>query len=447
MSRLLLEGGTLIGLSRRDDVRPETDLYVEDGTVVAVGEESRVAASRPGEPVERLDARGKWVLPGFVQAHLHLCQTLLRNGPEELELLPWLERHVWPGEAAHDPETLAVSARLGLAECLSSGVTAVLDMGTVRHSDTLFRCAARSGIRYTGGNALMDDPETTPVNLRAPAAEALGETERLRAAWHGRERGRLRVAVQPRFAVACTEPLLRDAAEYARELDLVVHTHASENREESTLVRRRSGMGNIPYLDAVGLLTEKTCVAHAVQTDEADWRLLSKRGTAVAHCPSSNLRLASGICPVPELSRAGVRVALGSDGAACNNRLDPFREMRLAAFLPQTRPAPERLPAFEVLRMATVNGACALKLPGAAALAAGGRADFVLLDPDAGWSFPHDWTTEPYSAIVYSMGPENVFATIVDGVVRYRAGDPTVAGLKPSPAEVRRAVRTMRERM
>src|SRR5712691_13244846 len=114
MRRLLVERGRLIGLAEPGDVRPETDLYAEGGTIRAVGEEARPLAEVPGEPVERLDARGRWVLPGFVQAHLHLCQTLLRNGPEELELLPWLERHVWPGEAAHDVETMSVSGRLGL---------------------------------------------------------------------------------------------------------------------------------------------------------------------------------------------------------------------------------------------------------------------------------------------------------------------------------------------
>src|SRR5215831_17269989 len=271
MSRLLVEKGTLLGLRSPEDILAHTDLYAEDGTIRALGEEAGRMASRPGEPVERLYASSKWIIPGFVQAHLHLCQTLLRNGPENLELLPWLERHVWPGEAAHDAETMTVSARLGLAECLSSGVTAVLDMGTVRHADALFRVAARAGIRYTGGNVLMDDPETTPINLRARASEGLAETERLRAAWDGRDRGRLRVAVQPRFAVSCTDRLLRMAAEYANERGLVIHTHASENRGETELVEERSGRGNLAYLDATGLLTDRTCVAHAVQTDEADW--------------------------------------------------------------------------------------------------------------------------------------------------------------------------------
>jgi len=446
MSRLLVEGGTLLGLRQPGDVRPG-DLYAEGGTIRAVGEEARRLAAVAGEPVEKLDAGGKWVLPGFVQAHLHLCQTLLRNGPEELELLPWLERHVWPGEAAHDVETMGISARLGLAECLASGVTAVLDMGSVRHADALFRAGGRAGIRYTGGNVLMDDPETTPVNLRARAADGLAETERLRSYWQGRDRGRLRVAVQPRFVVTCTERLLRSAAEYAEEKTLLVHTHASENRSEIDLVRARTGSGNIAYLERMGLLTSRTCLAHAVHLEDGDFKRLADRGTSVAHCPSSNLKLSSGVCPVTDLRAAGVRVALGSDGAACNDRLDPFREMRLAAFLPRSANPPRALSSFDVLRMATWEGADALALPGEQGLVPGGRADLVLLDPEAGWSMPHDWSPEPYGAIVYSMGRENVFATVVDGVVRYRASDPTVMGLKPSPAEVREAVRKLKSRM
>ena len=447
MSRLFVEGGTLIGLKEPGDIRPATDLYAEDGAIRAVGEEARRHAERPGEPVERLDARGRWVLPGFVQAHLHLCQTLLRNGPEDLELLPWLERHVWPGEAAHDAETMAISARLGLAECLASGVTAVLDMGTVRHADALFRAASRAGIRYTGGNVLMDDPDTTPVNLRAHAEEGLAETERLRSFWHGRDRGRLRVAVQPRFVVACTEKLLRRAAEFAAEKNLAIHTHASESRQEVELVRARTGSGNIAYLEEMGLLTPRACIAHAVHLEEGDGERLASRQAKVAHCPSSNMKLSSGICPVVDLQASGVRVALGSDAAACNDRLDPFGEMRLAVFLSRALSPPRRLSAFEALRMATWQGARALDLSGEDGLVPGGRADLALLDPEAGWSLPDAWSEEPYGAVVYSMGRENVFATVVDGVVRHRASDPSVMGLKPSPREVREAVKKLKSRM
>jgi cytosine/adenosine deaminase-related metal-dependent hydrolase len=447
MSRLLIEGGTLIGLAEQNDVHPDTDLYAEGGTIRATGTQARARAASPGEPVEKLDARGRWVIPGFVQAHLHLCQTILRNGPEGLELLPWLEHHVWPGEAAHDPETLDVSARLGLAECLASGVTTVLDMGTVRHSDALFRAAGRAGIRYTGGNVLMDDADATPINLRARAEDGIAETERLRSYWQGRDRGRLSVAVQPRFAVACTERLLRMASEYAADRKLVIHTHASENRSEVDLVRARTGIGNLVLLDRLGLLTSRTCVAHVVHPENGDGPRLAASGTTVVHCPSSNLKLGSGVCPVSALRAAGVRVALGSDGAACNDRLDPFREMRLAAFLPGTANPPGKLSAFDVLRMATWEGASALGLPDGNGLAPGGRADLVVLDPDAAWAAPHGWAPEPYAAIVFSMGPANVMATIVDGVVRYRASDPTVMGLKPRSAEIKTAVTKLKSRM
>ena len=449
MNRLLIEGATLVGLTSPADVHPDTDLYAEEGRVRATGPEARRGAEeseRGGAAVERLDARGLWALPGFVQAHLHLCQTLLRNGPENLALLPWLRSHVWPGEAAHDAWTMSVSARLGIAECLSAGVVAVLDMGTLRHSDALFEAAGAAGVRYTGGNVLMDDPETTPPYLRATAEDGLAETERLYAKWHGGEGGRLSVAVQPRFAVSCTDRLLKAAASLAREKNLVVHTHASENRSECELVLRRTGMRNLAYLDAVGLLGPKTCVAHAVQTDEEDFRLLALRQTAVAHCPWSNLKLASGVCPVGGLRRAGVRVALGSDGAACNNLLDPFHEMRLAALLPAAR-GEQDLSAYEVLRMAATDGAAALGLHGPGGFVPGARADVVLLDPDAGWSLPDDWTAAPHGAIVFSMGRENVAATVVDGVVRYRREDPSVGGLKPSPQEVREATRALRSRV
>ena len=447
MSRLLVEGGTLVGLADRGDIRPAIDLYAEDGMIASLGEEARRSAGSGRGPLERLDARGKWVLPGFVQAHLHLCQTLLRSGPGDLELLPWLTSHVWPGEAALDAETMAVSARLGLAECLASGVTAVLDMGTVRHSEVLFRAAARAGMRYTGGNVLMDDPRTTPEDLCVPADEGLAETERLHAEWHGRERGRLRVAVQPRFAVACTDGLLRAAAALAAAKGLTLHTHANESRAECALVLERTGLENLAYLDAVGALTPRTCVAHAVQTGPAEWRLLAERRATVAHCPASNLRLASGVCPLPALRRAGVPTALGSDSAACNDRLDPFRDMRLAALLPRSRRPPEVLSAFDALRIATAQSAPALDLPGLDGLAPGGRADLVVLDPEAGWALPEGFDGEPYTDIVYSMGRENVRATVIDGVVRYRAEDATVGGLRPPAGEVRAAVRRLRVRM
>ncbi|HEX2757487.1 MAG TPA: amidohydrolase family protein, partial [Thermoanaerobaculia bacterium] len=203
MTPLFVENALVIGMTRPSDVTSGGHVLVEDGVITALhGDAERRARqiAAAGRPIERLDARGLWLLPGFVQTHIHLCQALLRNGPDDLPLLPWLRTHVWPGEAAHDEATLEVSARLGLAELLSGGTTAILDMGSVRHTDAVFRAAEASGLRVTSGNALMDDPATNPEDLRAGTDESLEEVERLAKKWHGAADGKLRVAYCPRFA-------------------------------------------------------------------------------------------------------------------------------------------------------------------------------------------------------------------------------------------------------
>ncbi len=353
-------------MTRPSDVTESGHLLAEDGVITALhGDAERRAheIAAAGRPLERFDARGLWLLPGFVQTHIHLCQTLLRNGPDDLPLLPWLRTHVWPGEAAHDEATLEVSARLGLAELLAGGTTAILDMGTVRHTDAVFRAADASGVRVTSGNALMDDPATNPDELRAGMDEALEETARLAKRWHGAGGGKLRVAYCPRFAVSCTDRLLRSVAARARANGFLVHTHASENLEEIALVLQRTGKRNVAYLDDVGISGRHVVLAHVLHTDDAERALLAARGTTVAHCPSSNLKLASGICPVPEYRAQGIPVTIGADGAPCNDRLDAFTEMRLAALLPKVRLGPGALSAWDVVRMATAEGASALVSP------------------------------------------------------------------------------------
>jgi cytosine/adenosine deaminase-related metal-dependent hydrolase len=351
---------------------------------------------------------------------------------------------VWPGEAAHDEETMAVSARLGLAELLSGGTTALLDMGTVRHTDAIFRVAEEMGARVTGGNALMDDPSTNPAELCAPAAEGLAETERLAKRWHGAASGRLRVAWTPRFAPSCTDGLMREVGARAKAEGRLVHTHASENRGEVELVRQRTGRCNIGYLADVGIAGPHVVLAHVIHTDEAEREMLASLGTNVVHCPSSNLKLSSGICPVPEYLSLGIRVALGADGAPCNDRLDVFSEMRLAALLPKVRLGPSALSAWQVVRMATVGGAEALGLGREiGTLEAGKRADFVLLDPREGFALPTTWRSDPYGPIVYSFDRGHVVATYVDGEARFHRTRKSRSALSPPPDAVDAAVRKL----
>ena len=446
MNILLVEGARVLGMTRPDDVTPDGALLVEDGAIVALHGDARkrgAEAVAAGRRLERVNARGLWLIPGFVQTHIHLCQTLLRNGPDDLSLLAWLKTHVWPGEAAHDEASLEISARLGLAELLAGGTTALLDMGTVRHTDAVFRAAEASGMRVTSGNALMDDPSTNPEDLLMGASESLAETERLAKRWHGAAGGRLNVAYCPRFAVSCTDGLLRTVAARARSNGLLVHTHASENTDEVALVVARTGKRNVTYLDSVGISGSHVVLAHVIHADRDERALLAAHGTTVAHCPSSNLKLASGICPVPEYRAQGIRVTLGADGAPCNDRLDPFTEMRLAALLPKVRPGAGVLSAWDVVRMATADGAAALGIP-AGTLETGRRADFVLLDPGSGFASPTAWRDDPYGPIVYSMDRSHVVATYVEGVLRYRRGEPFP--LKPTAEEIDAAVTALKRR-
>jgi cytosine/adenosine deaminase-related metal-dependent hydrolase len=446
MTPLLVENALVIGMTRPGDVVPGGALFVEDGAIAARDAEAQTRArayAAAGRPVERLNAKGMWVLPGFVQTHVHLCQTLLRNGPDGLQLLPWLSTHVWPGEAAHDDATLEVSARLGLAELLSGGTTSVLDMATAYYTDAVFRAAAASGLRVTSGNALMDDPGTNPAGLFRDTQAALAETGRLAKAWHGGNGGRLRVAFCPRFAVSCTDRLLREVGERAKAEGFLVHTHASENLDEIALVAQRTGRRNVRYLDDAGISGPHVVLAHVIHADADERALLASRGTTVAHCPSSNLKLGSGICPVPEYRAQGIRVTLGADGAPCNDRLDVFTEMRLAALLPKVRLGPAALPAWDVVRMATAEGAEALGL-NAGTLETGRRADFILLDPHSGFAGPVSWREDPYGPIVYSMDRSHVAATYIDGEARYVRGE--AFPLKPSSAEIETAVAALKSR-
>jgi cytosine/adenosine deaminase-related metal-dependent hydrolase len=450
MNPLLVDGPLVIGMTRPDDVTESGAVLVENGAITALHEDARRRAAELGAGdgrVERLSAAGLWLLPGFVATHVHLCQTLLRNGPDDLPLLPWLKQHVWPGEAAHDEETLEVSARLGLAELVSGGVTSLLDMGTVRHTDAVFRAAAASGLRMASGNALMDDASTNPPELWQPLPQALEEAERLREAWHGAGDGRLRFAYCPRFAVSCTDALLREVGRRAKANGVLVHTHASENLEEVALVRERTGRSNVAYLAETGIAGAHVVLAHVIHTEETERVLLAADGTHVAHCPSSNLKLASGVCPVPEYLARGINVTLGPDGAPCNDRLDPFGEMRLAGLLQKPRLGAGALSAWEVVRMATSRGAAALGLSDiAGTIEVGKRADFVLLDKESGFARPVAWREDPYGPIVYSFDRSNVVATYVDGVRRFHRSLAGGEELRPSTLEIDAAMQRLRAR-
>ena len=411
---LLVRGGLIVTMNDRLDI-VEGDVSIVDGAVAAVG------PALAGHHDRVIAAHGNYVLPGFVQTHVHLCQTLFRGYADDRPLLEWLRTRIWPLEAAHDPGTLAAAARLAAAELLSSGTTAVLTMETVHDTDAVFEAVAASGLRATIGKCMMDGAADVPVRLREETPRSLDESIALHARWDGAAGGRLRSAFAPRFAVSCTRELLEAVGGLARERGALVHTHASESRAEVDLVRTLSGgMGNVEYLAALQLASPRLCAAHCVWVDEREQALLAEHDVKVLHCPGSNLKLGSGVAPVAELRERGVTVSLGADGAACNNRLDMFDEMRLAATLQAARRAPGALPAREVLWMATRAGARTLgREREIGSIEAGKRADVIIVDRDRLHLTPDP---DPYSTLVYAARGSDVRVTIVDGEVLVEDG-------------------------
>jgi cytosine/adenosine deaminase-related metal-dependent hydrolase len=374
---LLLTHGTVVTMNREREVLADTDVLIQDGRIARMGRGLKVK----GHARRVIDVRGQVVLPGLIHGHLHACQTLFRNHADGLELLDWLRERIWPYEAAHDAESLRASADLTFAELIQSGATAALDMGTVRHYDSVFESARDCGFRLTGGKAMMDTGQSLPAGLRETTEASLNESVALLERWHGTHGDRLRYAFAPRFVLSCTEPLLKEVSRLAREKGVRVHTHASENPTECDLVRQRIGLDNVAYFHSLGLSGPHVTLAHCVWLTAEEQRLLRETGTVVCHCPSSNLKLASGIAKVPELMDSGVHVCLGADGAPCNNNLDLFVEMRLAALLHKPRVGPLAMPPLRVLEMATLEGARALGLEKeVGSLEEGKRGDVTVVD-------------------------------------------------------------------
>ncbi|MGI8782265.1 MAG: amidohydrolase family protein, partial [Acidobacteriota bacterium] len=282
MSSLLIRNGLLITANDNNDITT-ADLRIEGSRIVELGQITG--------PAERsIDATGLWVLPGFVQTHVHLCQTLFRGLADDLELLDWLHRRIWPLEAAHNAESVYWSARLGIAELLKGGTTTILSMETVRHTEEVFRAIEESGIRAAAGKCIMDGGGA-PAPLQQPGREAADESVALLKAWDGRAGGRIRYAFTPRFALACSRDVLELVGELARDHGALVHTHASENRTEVDLVRSLTGNSNIEYFQKVGLASPSLFLAHCVWVDDREVAILRETDTRVTHCPGSNLKL------------------------------------------------------------------------------------------------------------------------------------------------------------
>ncbi len=356
------------------------------------------------------------LIPGFVQTHIHLCQTLFRGLADELELLDWLQYKIFPFENAHNPESLRMAAKFGINELITGGTTTILDMGTLRYQEIIFDELIYSGIRAFAGKCMMDLNDLFPA-FRAKTSDDLKYTAELALAYHEREGGRIKYGFAPRFVLSCSEALLTETKKMMEDFPgSIFHTHASENKNEIAEVRKKFGKENLEYFDSIGVMDNTTVLAHCIHLNENEINLLKKNDSRVSHCPSSNLKLGSGIANIPEYINRSISVSLGADGAPCNNNLSIFNEMRLAALIQKPIHGASRMNAKTVFRLATIGGAEALNIADeTGSIQIGKKADLVLLDLEGPNHTLSENDEDIYSDIVYASSRKDVIHVMIDG--------------------------------
>ena len=413
MPTILIRNATIITMNPAREVL-QGNILIEDGVIAEVPSFCKQADTI-------LDASDMLALPGFIQVHVHLNQTLFRGLADDMDVVDWLRLRIWPFEKAHNHTSLFASARLSIAEMIRGGTTTAFTMETINHTEAAFEAAARMGFRAVIGNAMMDRWEVGTEMIGEDTQTALQKSRELYEQYHGAAGGRLGYAFCPRGTRNVTDELWREVAWLAKELNIRVHSHAAENKQQTERLAQYGGR-EIHYLDSMGAVGPELVLAHCVWLTPEEQAILAQNNTHVAHCPSANLKLASGVAPVPEMMASGVDVALGADGAPCNNNLDIFTEMRLAALIHKPRRGPKSMPAETVLEMATLGGAHAIGLEAqVGSLETGKRADITLIRRRELHAWPQV-DTNPYVEVVYEHHAADVDTVMIDGNVILRSG-------------------------
>lgn len=377
----------------------QVDIAVEGDKIVAVGN-----LPADWQTDRTISGAGKFAIPGLVNAHTHASMTLLRSYADDMQLMDWLENKIWPIEAKLTERDIYWGAMLAALEMIKSGTTAFADM----YGPDMGKVAEvvkESGLRGVLSRGL--------IGVAPDADMKLEENISLYKEWHGEADGRIQVMFGPHALYTCPPTYLEKVANTAKELGAEVHIHMSETRFEIETCLKEYGKRPFAHVESTGLFENGTLAAHCVHLDDEDIAIIKKHGIRVAHNPGSNMKLASGIAPVPRLLEEGITVALGTDGASSNNNLDMLEEVNLAAMLHKVASYdPTAVPAKTALQMGTVEGAKAIGLQGVGTIAAGQKADIVLLAMEgAAWTPCYD----PVSLLVYSANASAVDTVMVDG--------------------------------
>ncbi len=391
---------------KKREVLRDASIFIQDGEIKQIGKNLR------GPADSEVDGHGKIALPGLINTHTHLSMTMFRGYADDMQLQDWLQKKIWPLEAKLTGEACYYGALLGSAEMILSGTTSFVDM--YFYMEDVARAVAESGLRGFLSYGIIDlfDP--------AKARMEQDKTRKFFDYIKGLGNPRIRFALGPHAPYTCSAETLLWAKEFAEKNDVINHVHVAETRKEQADSQQQHGMRVVEYLNKIGALSKKMLAAHCVWLTKNEVSLLAKAGVGVAHCPVSNMKLASGgVAPLPEMFEAGVPVGLGTDGAASNNTLDMFETMKVCALLHKAhRWDPTILNAQKVLDLATIEGAKALGVEREiGSLETGKRADIILVDAKSPNMNPIYGQDTVVSDLVYSASPANVHTTIVDGQV------------------------------
>jgi 5-methylthioadenosine/S-adenosylhomocysteine deaminase len=405
---LLISGGTVVTMDPQHNILEDGAVVVSGTAIQAVGNRKDLEARYPA--ARRIDARGRIVLPGFINGHTHAPMTLFRGLANDVTLEDWLANHIFPAEARNVTEDFCVwGTRLAALEMLQAGITTFADM--YYFEDAVARETKAAGMRGVLGESVLDFPVP---DSRSPE-QSFQQLEKFLERWKGDPL--IRAAVAPHSPYTCSADTLKRAAALARRFHAPLLIHVAETRHEREESLEKKHLSPVAWLDSIGFLGPDVIAAHCVWVDDADIRLLAARGVGCVHNPSSNMMLASGVAPVPAMLAAGVRLGLGTDGpAGSGNVLDLMQEMDLAAKLQKvTRLDARALTAEQALEMATIGGARALHMEDQiGSLEPGKQADIILLRTDAAHEVP---VYDLVGSIVYSMKASDVETVIIAGRV------------------------------
>jgi 5-methylthioadenosine/S-adenosylhomocysteine deaminase len=408
---MIVSGGIVVTMDGARTIYPDGSVAVRGDEIVAVGPRAEIEARYAG--AQTIDARGKLVLPGFINGHTHVPMTLFRGLHDDVTLNDWLYKYIFPAEAKNvNEDFVRWGTRLAAAEQIRSGVTTFADM--YYFEDAVAEETKAAGMRGVLGETFIDFP--APDNKSE--AEMLAYTEKFLKRWQGDPL--IHAAAAPHSIYTCSKKTLQDAAALARKYHAPILIHTAEMKKEWDDSEKANGMSPVKYLESIGVLGPDVVAAHCIYVDEADRKLLAERGVGCVHNPSSNMMIASGVSPVPELRAAGVAVGLGTDGpAGSNNDLDVMEEIDLAAKLAKiTKMDPRALNAIAVVEMATIDGARALHMEKEiGSLEAQKKADLVLIGLNEPNAVP---MYDVYAQIAYSLKGSDVETVMIGGKVVMR---------------------------